>query len=52
MKILDTLQERHKLGKKSIAVLIDPDKIEDPARLNTLIRLGRRNVYRFLFCGW
>jgi phosphoglycerol geranylgeranyltransferase len=51
MKILDTLQERHKLGKKSIAVLIDPDKIEDPARLNTLIRLAAENCIDFFFVG-
>lgn len=51
MKILDTLQERHKLGKKSIAVLIDPDKIEDPARLNTLIRLAAETCIDFFFVG-
>jgi len=51
MKILDTLQERHKLGKKSIAVLVDPDKIEDPARLNTLIRLATENCIDFFFVG-
>ena len=51
MKILNTLQERHKLGKKSIAVLIDPDKIEDPARLNTLIRLAAENCIDFFFVG-
>ncbi|MCE7863807.1 MAG: geranylgeranylglyceryl/heptaprenylglyceryl phosphate synthase [Bacteroidetes bacterium CHB5] len=51
MKILDTLQERHKQGKKSIAVLVDPDKIEDPARLNTLIRLATENCIDFFFVG-
>ncbi|HNU41844.1 MAG TPA: geranylgeranylglyceryl/heptaprenylglyceryl phosphate synthase, partial [Cyclobacteriaceae bacterium] len=51
MKILNTLQERHKLGKKSIAVLVDPDKIEDPARLNTLIRLATENCIDFFFVG-
>lgn len=51
MKILDTLHERHKLGKKSIAVLVDPDKIEDPARLNTLIRLAAENCIDFFFVG-
>lgn len=51
MKILETLQERHTLGKKSIAVLVDPDKIEDPARLNTLIRLATENCIDFFFVG-
>jgi phosphoglycerol geranylgeranyltransferase len=51
MKILDTLRERHTLGKKSIAVLVDPDKIEDPTRLNTLIRLATENCIDFFFVG-
>ncbi|MBX2897628.1 MAG: geranylgeranylglyceryl/heptaprenylglyceryl phosphate synthase [Cyclobacteriaceae bacterium] len=51
MKILETLQHRHELGKKSIAVLVDPDKIEDPARLNTLIRLASENCIDFFFVG-
>jgi putative glycerol-1-phosphate prenyltransferase len=51
MKILETLQARHELGKKSIAVLVDPDKIEDPARLNTLIRLASENCIDFFFVG-
>jgi len=51
MKILETLQERQRLGKKSIAVLVDPDKIEDPARLNTLLRLATENCVDFFFVG-
>ena len=39
MKVLDSLMEKSKLGKKSIAVLIDPDKIEDSNRLRYLINL-------------
>ncbi|MCW5909679.1 MAG: geranylgeranylglyceryl/heptaprenylglyceryl phosphate synthase [Cyclobacteriaceae bacterium] len=51
MKILETLQERHRVGKKSIAVLVDPDKIDDATRLNTLIRLATENCIDFFFVG-
>ena len=40
MSILDTLQQRHAEKKKSIAVLVDPDKAEDPAKLLHLINLA------------
>lgn len=51
MTLLETIQERHRLGKKSIAVLIDPDKAEDPARLMTLINLASENCIDFFFVG-
>jgi len=51
MKILNTLQERHQAGKKSIAVLVDPDKMEDPVRLNHLLRLANENCVDFFFVG-
>lgn len=51
MKILNTLQERHRAGKKSIAVLVDPDKVEDPSKLNTLLRLASENCVDFFFVG-
>ena len=51
MKILDILKERHRVGKKSIAVLVDPDKAEDPARLNHLINLASENCIDFFFVG-
>ena len=51
MKILDILKERHRIGKKSIAVLIDPDKADDPARLNHLINLANENCIDFFFVG-
>lgn len=51
MKILEILEQRHKLGKKSIAVLIDPDKAEDPARLKHLIHLASENCIDFFFVG-
>jgi len=51
MRIIDILNKRHKLGKKSIAVLIDPDKVEDPARLKQLIDLSTENCVDFFMVG-
>lgn len=51
MKILDILHDRYKIGKKSIAVLIDPDKVEDPASLTRLLHLASENCVDFLFVG-
>jgi putative glycerol-1-phosphate prenyltransferase len=51
MTIINTLRERHKQGKKSIAVLVDPDKAEDPAKLLHLINLASENCVDFFFVG-
>lgn len=51
MSILRTLQQRHKERKKSIAVLVDPDKAEDPARLLHLINLASENCVDYFFVG-
>lgn len=51
MKILDILQQRHQVGKKSIAVLIDPDKVDDTNRLTHLINLGTENCIDFFLVG-
>src|SRR6478736_1740936 len=51
MKILDILKERHAIGKKSIAVLVDPDKADDPARLSHLLNLASENCVDFFFVG-
>ncbi len=51
MKILDILQQRHHLGKKSIAVLIDPDKADDAVRLKHLIHVASENCVDFFFVG-
>ena len=51
MKILEILQQRHQIGKKSIAVLIDPDKADDPSRLKQLIHLAGENCVDFFFVG-
>jgi phosphoglycerol geranylgeranyltransferase len=51
MKIIDILTERHRIGKKSIAVLIDPDKVDDVLKLTHLINLGTENCIDFFFVG-
>ena len=51
MSILETLDERHRLGRKSIAVLVDPDKVDDPAKLKHLILLANENCIDFFFVG-
>ena len=51
MNVLNTLQERHKLGRKSIAVLIDPDKVEGSSDLIHLINLASENCIDFFFVG-
>jgi phosphoglycerol geranylgeranyltransferase len=51
MELLKSLRERHRQGKKSIAVLIDPDKVEEPAKLQYLINLASENCVDFFFVG-
>jgi phosphoglycerol geranylgeranyltransferase len=51
MSILKTLQQKHKERKKSIAVLVDPDKAEDPGKLSHLINLASENCVDFFFVG-
>jgi phosphoglycerol geranylgeranyltransferase len=51
MKILDILRDRHKQGKKSIAVLVDPDKVEGKSQLAHLINLASENCIDFFFVG-
>ncbi len=51
MSVLQTLTEAHKSGRKSIAVLIDPDKVDDQARLLQLINLGNENCIDYFFVG-
>lgn len=41
----------HKQGKKSIAVLVDPDKVEDQSRLLQLIHLASENCVDYFFVG-
>ena len=51
MSILKTLVARRQQGKKSIAVLVDPDKGEDTAQLQHLINLASENCVDFFFIG-
>ncbi|MBI1768664.1 MAG: geranylgeranylglyceryl/heptaprenylglyceryl phosphate synthase [Bacteroidetes bacterium] len=51
MKILDSLQTKSKQGKKSIAVLIDPDKINNTAQLEPLLRLAAEDCVDYIFVG-
>ncbi len=51
MSVLKTLRERHKQGKKSIAILVDPDKAEDPSKLLHLINMASENCVDFFFVG-
>src|SRR5690606_15444272 len=51
MGILAALLEGQQKGKKSIAVLIDPDKVGDPNHLQALINLANENCIDFFFVG-
>jgi putative glycerol-1-phosphate prenyltransferase len=51
MSILSALQQRCQEKKKSIAVLVDPDKVEDPSRLLHLINLASENCVDYFFVG-
>lgn len=51
MTILESLTARSKQGKKSIAVLIDPDKISDSAQLEPLLRLAAEDCVDYIFVG-
>jgi putative glycerol-1-phosphate prenyltransferase len=51
MSLLSTLREKHKQGRKSIAILIDPDKVDDASRLNYLLNLASENCVDYFFVG-
>jgi phosphoglycerol geranylgeranyltransferase len=51
MTILESLQEKKRQGKKSIAVLVDPDKVSDTNKLHHLINLASENCIDFFFVG-
>lgn len=51
MSIHSTLLERRQLGKKSIAVLVDPDKVADASQLQHLINLANENCVDYFFVG-
>ena len=51
MKILEMLEHRHRAGKKSVAVLVDPDKADDVIKLKHLVHLANENCIDFFFVG-
>ncbi|MBT1706295.1 geranylgeranylglyceryl/heptaprenylglyceryl phosphate synthase [Chryseosolibacter indicus] len=51
MKVFETLHSRFTNGKKSIAVLVDPDKVDDSNKLLHLINLANENCIDFFFVG-
>ncbi|MGE0588895.1 MAG: geranylgeranylglyceryl/heptaprenylglyceryl phosphate synthase [Cyclobacteriaceae bacterium] len=51
MTILDSLAVKSRAGKKSVAVLIDPDKIEDTSKLTPLINLANENCVDYFLVG-
>lgn len=51
MKVLEILAERSRKGKKSIAVLVDPDKVSDASQLQHLINLASENLVDFFLVG-
>lgn len=51
MSIIQSLRTSKQSGKKSIAILIDPDKVEEPANLNQLINLASENCVDFFLVG-
>jgi phosphoglycerol geranylgeranyltransferase len=51
MSLLNSLCEKQKQGKKSMAILLDPDKIDEPSRLNHLLNLASENCVDYFFVG-
>jgi len=51
MKILESLLAKSRHGKKSIAVLIDPDKIDNTSKLEPLLRLAAEDCVDYIFVG-
>ncbi|MFZ9980631.1 MAG: geranylgeranylglyceryl/heptaprenylglyceryl phosphate synthase [Cyclobacteriaceae bacterium] len=51
MKILNSLVSKKDSNKKSLAVLIDPDKAEDSGSLQHLVRLANENCIDFILVG-
>jgi putative glycerol-1-phosphate prenyltransferase len=51
MSILNLLSQKQAVGKKSIAVLIDPDKVTDRVQLQYLIDLASENCVDYFLIG-
>jgi len=51
MSILSNLEVRYREGKRSLAVLIDPDKVDDFSSLQQLIRLANESCIDWIMVG-
>ncbi|MEO1050356.1 MAG: geranylgeranylglyceryl/heptaprenylglyceryl phosphate synthase [Bacteroidota bacterium] len=51
MQIYKALQERNKVGQKSLAVLIDPDKVTEHSSLLELLNMAKESCVDFFFVG-
>lgn len=49
--ILNTIQQKREAGQKSIAVLIDPDKVEHSDVLKNIIDIANENYVSYFFVG-
>lgn len=49
--VLEGLREKSKAGRKSIAVLVDPDKVDDAAKFQQLVNLASENCIDYFFVG-
>jgi phosphoglycerol geranylgeranyltransferase len=49
--LFNSFAEKQRVGKKSIAVLIDPDKVDDGTKLQHLINLASENLVDYFFVG-
>ncbi len=51
MRILNLLQQKSKAREKSLAVLIDPDKVSDAEQVVKLVEVANENYLDFFFVG-
>ena len=51
MNLLKEIQARKATNRKSLAILVDPDKIEDISSLNSLVALSKECYVDFFFVG-
>lgn len=51
MNMLKTLEKRAATGQKSLAVLIDPDNVEDIGSVNNLVNLAKECYVDYFFIG-
>jgi phosphoglycerol geranylgeranyltransferase len=49
--LINSFLEKQQAGRKSVAVLIDPDKVDESAKLQHLINLASENLVDYFFVG-